>query len=118
VTEPLVILVSIPVVGDRLQLTPLPDVSLFATAVMATELPACTTKVLLATVIVTMMFGGVITPIEEPPPPPHPDRDNATPQPTSAAIRLTERFTMHLTGSPAETWAVEKIRKRIGREST
>src|ERR1700676_2091092 len=94
--------------GDKLQVTPLPDVSPFATAVIETELPASSKPVLLATVIVTMMFGGVITPVEEPPPP-HPDRDN-TPQPTSAAIRLNERFTLHLAGIPVRDLGRRKNR--------
>ena len=57
-TELLVILVSVPAMGDRPQVTPLPDESPFATAVIATELPASATPVLLATVSDTVITGG------------------------------------------------------------
>jgi hypothetical protein len=93
VTEPLVILVSVPVMGDMLQVTPLPDVSPFATAVMATELPASTRKVLLATVMVTVMFGG-ITFVEEPPPQP------AMTVPTASATSEKAKHVECFTGPP------------------
>jgi len=58
VTELEVILVSVPVMGDKPHETPLPDVSPVATAVMATELPASKKVMLLATEIVTVITGG------------------------------------------------------------
>ena len=57
-TELLVVLVRVPVMGDRLQVTPLPDVSPVTAAVTATEPPACSTPMLLATETDTVMRGG------------------------------------------------------------